>query len=206
MKVFVYICAKTFFMKSSGLVIISAIFMAFCLTIGGGYITIDNLMHPQGNLFEGIVITSLGIVFFLLLAIAATLGKTIQTFTDVYLQQVEMQQKMISHFDSLNKSKPKSISDIISGLGGLGDNSITITNLETGETSTRPLGGNPMEKINDMIINSLSGAGKKPKDLVDMNREELEKELAKAVKKDDYEKAKEIKDLLQKIDDNPEED
>ena len=190
-------------MKSSGLVVITSIIIAFVLTIGGGYISIDNLIHPQGNLFEGIITFSLGVIVFLLLAMASTLGRTIQAFTEIYTHQLEMQKTMQEFYARAAKSRPKSIGDILGGLG----NSMTITNLDTGETTSTPISDDPIKNFQDIIKNSLFAATGKsePIDPKDMNREQLEQELAKAVKKDDYEKANEIKELLQNLNDGNEE-
>jgi excinuclease UvrABC helicase subunit UvrB len=194
-------------MKLSGIVIIASVIIALGLTFGGTYITIDNLINPQGNLFEGIVLASLGVVCTLLLVIASNLGRTIQLFTDIYTQQVEMQQAMNEYFEKMTRNRPKSIGDILGGM----QSSISITDLETGETSTRPLSGdNSLERINEIIMNAFNKKlqQKQSQNPEDMEREQLEQELAKAVKNDDFEKAKEIKDLIKKLDgddDNPEE-
>lgn len=178
--------------------------MAFGLTIGGGYIAIDNLIHPQGNLFEGIVLTALGLITFLLLTIANNIGNTILMFKEIYVNQLEMQQKMMDFYSEVRKPGPMSIGDLLGRMGGAG--SMTITNLQTGETSSAPIGGQDgIVSFNDLIQKSLGkymethGSGK---ELKDMNREELEAQLANAVKKDDYEKAAEIKQLLRNLD-NP---
>jgi len=189
-------------MKSSGIVILLSILLTFGLLSTGAYLVIDNMVHPQGNLFEGIVLLSFGFVIMLLLVIASNIGLAIQTFTNVFTQQVEMQQIMTDYF-SKSSQKPTSIGDILGGMANLGESSISITNLDTGETSIRPLGAeDSLGKINDIILNALN---KKmtgsPKELKDMSREQLERELSKAVKKDDFEKASEIKQLLQNLDD-----
>ena len=202
MKVFAYLCAKTFFMKSSGLIILLSIILSFGLIVSGTYLVIDNMVHPQGNLFEGIVLSSLGIIVMLLLVIASSLGTAIQTFTNVFTQQVEMQQTMTEYLSKSMSQRPRSIGDILSGMANMGESSISITNLDTGETSTRPIGDeDSLGKINDIILNALNKKSGHPKELKDMNRQQLEKELAKAVKKDDFEKANEIKELLNKLDD-----
>lgn len=160
------------------------------------------MVHPQGNLFEGIVLSSLGIIVMLLLVIASSLGTAIQTFTNVFTQQVEMQQTMTEYLSKSMSQRPRSIGDILSGMANMGESSISITNLDTGETSTRPIGDeDSLGKINDIILNALNKKSGHPKELKDMNRQQLERELAKAVKKDDFEKANEIKELLNKLDD-----
>ena len=202
MKVFAYLCAKTFFMKSSGLIILLSIILSFGLIVSGTYLVIDNMVHPQGNLFEGIVLSSLGIIVMLLLVIASSLGTAIQTFTNVFTQQVEMQQTMTEYLSKSMSQRPRSIGDILSGMANMGESSISITNLDTGETSTRPIGDeDSLGKINDIILSAINKKSGSPKELKDMNRQQLERELAKAVKNDDFEKANEIKELLNKLDD-----
>jgi excinuclease UvrABC helicase subunit UvrB len=191
-------------MKSSGLIILLSIILSFGLIVSGTYLVIDNMVHPQGNLFEGIVLSSLGIIVMLLLVIASSLGTAIQTFTNVFTQQVEMQQTMTEYMSKSMSQRPRSIGDILGSMGmdNIKESSISITNLDTGETSTRPISGeDSLGKINDIIPNALNKKSGHPKELKDMNRQQLEKELAKAVKKDDFEKANEIKELLNKLDD-----
>jgi hypothetical protein len=190
-------------MKSSGIIILLSILLSIGLSLTGTYLIIDNIVHPNGNLFEGVVLFSLGAVVLLLLVIASSLGTAIQTFTNVFTQQVEMQQTMTEYFSQSVSQKPKSIGDILGGIANLGESSISITNLETGETSTRPLNSeDSLGKINDLILNAINKNIKpgSPKELKDMNRSQLEKELSKAVKSDDFERANEIKQLLNKLD------
>lgn len=191
-------------MKTTGFFILISIFLSIGLVLTGLYLVIDNLIHPQGNLFEGVVIFSLGLIIVLLLGIIGSVTMAIQTFTNVFTQQVEMQQTMINHFGKSEIQKSNSIGDIIGAITGLGESSISITILETGETSIRPIReGDSIDKINDTILNALSkGMSKNPKELKDMSREQLEKELSRALKSENYEKADEIKQLIQKIDDN----
>lgn len=186
-------------MKLTGLLIVNSVLITLGLLSSGAYLIIDNLVQPTGNLFEGIVIFSMGMIMSMLLLIASTLGKVIQTFTDVYTQQIEIQ-KTVNDF--YNKPKPKTIADII---GGAAKDSITITNLETGETTSQSLDDDRINKIfsgNDPIANFLKSMidnNSKPVDGNNLNNlsiEQLEQELSKAVKKDDYERAQEIRDLI----------
>lgn len=178
-------------MKSVGFVVLSSFLFALILCLVGGYMTVSNIISPQGYLFEGVVILSFGFVVALLLTAMATLGKTIQIFTDVYTQQLEMQKTMVDFYSA--QSRPKTIGEILGGLPKMGNDSITITNLETGETTTAPFaGGDPLATIGELF-----GAFNNPvKSLSAMSIEQLEKELSDAVKKDDFEKAQEIRDII----------
>lgn len=186
-------------MKLTGTLIITSVLITLGLLSSGAYLIIDNLVQPTGNLFEGIVIFSMGMIMSLLLLVSATLGKVIQTFTDVYTQQIEIQ-KTVNDF--YNKPKPRTIADII---GNAANDSITITNLETGETTSQSLDDERINKIfsgSDPIANFLKNMMENNKksfsatNLSDLSIEELEKKLADYVKEDDFESAQKIRDLI----------
>ena len=50
------------------------------LIIGGGYLVVENLVQPQGYLFEGIVLASIGLLIGLMITIALSIGETIIIF------------------------------------------------------------------------------------------------------------------------------
>lgn len=198
---------KEFFMKLSGVILLASTLISSLLIIFGVYITINNLVRPSENLFEGIMMVSIGLVMAIVLIIANSIGKTILLFQEIFTNQLNFQQKMAEFFRENSTPEPRSIGDIIKGMGGEG--SVTITNLNTGETSTTNLG--KLGGINDfsklilksMIDGAMNKAEEKNKNILEnMNREELEAELAKAVSSDDFEKALEIRGLLKKFD-NP---
>lgn len=189
-------------MNAKALLFLITTLSGFVLTIVGSYVTIDNLMTPQGNLFEGVALFSLGLITLLMMVIASSLGKTILVFSDVYAKQLEMQKEM-SEFYTKTLKGPTSFSDIFGHLRGSGiGNSMTITNLDTGETTSTPLGSqDSLSKINEMILGAMGhgqGAKKIRKDIDGMNIDELEKELKKALKSDNFERASEIRDLIKK--------
>lgn len=191
-------------MNFNAITILTTVLFSFALTITGGYFVIDNLLSPQGYLFEGVVLTSLGIIGFMLIAVASAVGKAIMNFREIYIKQLEMQQEMIEFYNkSMSQNQPKSIGEILSNLGKFnlgkeGSGSITITDLDTGKTSTTPLGGqDSMDLIREALKNTMSGK-KGKKELQDMTLEELEKELGIAVTKDNYERALEIRKEIKK--------
>jgi len=195
---FAYLCANIFFMKLTGILIVNSVLITLGLLSSGAYLIIDNLVEPSGNLFEGIVIFSLGMVMSMLLLLASTLGKVIQTFTDIYTQQVDIQQK-VNDFYSKPKPMSMSIADIINDA----KDSITITNLETGETTSQPLGNNINDTIASFLSNMMANSPKPSGDnLSSLSIEELEKELSNAVKNDDFERAQEVRDLIKNLRDN----
>ncbi len=190
-------------MKLSGLIIISTIIMALSLTIGGAYITIDNLIQPQGYLFEGIVLAAIGMLSLMVITLANSIGNIIILFKNIYSNQLQMQQQMIEYFNDMHAaSRPRSIGDILGKMGW--NSSMTITDLNTGEIiSNSPIGNNIGEIFKEVISNAAAAAklrGKGKKELHEMNREELEEELAKAVKKDDFERASDIKLYIKRLD------
>ncbi len=196
-------------MKLSGVLLLASTIISSLLIIFGGYITIDNFVNPSGNLFEGIMMTSIGLIMAIVLLIANSIGKTIMLFQEIFTNQVEFQQKMAEFFRENSNPEPRSIGDIIKSMGGEG--SVTVTNLNTGETSTTNLGeANGISDFSKLILKSMingamnKAADKKNNILDNMTREQLEDELAKAVSSDDFERAMEIRNQLKKLD-NPQE-
>ena len=171
----------------------------------GAYITIDNISEPQGNLFEGITMFALGTILLVLMTAIAYLVKVVTIFSEIYSKQNEMQQEMTAFYTkSLIANRPKGIGDFLGAMGG-NQNSISVTNMETGETTSAPLtDDDSIKNVNEIISkilggNPLSSFSSAPtKKLEDMTVEQLEKELAKAVKQDQFEKANEIKGLIHK--------
>jgi len=185
------------------LLIALASLMGIVLTIGGLTLSIMSYFYSLGYIFEGLVFTILGTIIFLIIMIASSVGKTFMTFNKVFTSQVKMNQTLISELINKKTNNP----NIDSILSSLMPGNITITDMETGETSSSsfPIGEeDSLKKINDMISKAMR-SGKKKENLEDMNIFELEKELAKALKKDDFEKAGEINILLKAKKDPPEE-
>ena len=196
-------------MKLSGALLLASTLISSLLIIFGGYITVNNLVNPSGNLFEGIMMTSIGLIMAIVLLIGNSIGKTIMLFQEIFTNQLEFQQKIAEFFKENSTPEPRSIGDIIKGMGGEG--SVTITNLNTGETSTTNLGetGGIGDLSKLILKNMINGAmnkatDKKNNSLENMTREQLEDELAKAVSSDDFERALEIRNQLKKFD-NPQE-
>jgi len=184
-------------MKLTGYIIIGSIITAIMLFCSGAYLTIDNIIKPSGNLLEGIIFLSLGIIIALMLVVSSSIGTAIKIFSEIYTQQVDMQTKMTDLINS--KSKPKTIGEILFDSLNLnkGDensidlkNSVTITDLTTGETTHTPLSDIKLGGKNNIldILNNNS--------LENLSIEELEKKLSEAVKNDEFEKANEIKNII----------
>lgn len=189
-------------MKLTGILILNSVLITLGLLSSGAYIIVDNLVEPSGNLFEGIVIFSLGTVMSMLLLVASTLGKVIQTFADVYTQQIEIQQK-VNDFYNKSKPKPITIGDI---LNNAKSDSITITNLETGETTSQSLDDERINKIfsgsdpiGNFLSNMMANRYSPEENLNNLTVEQLEKELSNAVKADNFELAQTIKEQIKKL-------
>jgi len=187
-------------MNSKLIILLLSGFASLALLIGGGYLVLDDFIQPKGLLFEGIVLMSLGLISGLMITVALSIGQTIMIFGQIMEQQVKIQQEMREM-----SSRTMGGTDLGSVLKRMipPGASISITDLETGESS-----GNMPSIDLDVIKNIMRGG--KSLGIEDMGLEELEKELAKAVKKDDYERAdkinKAIKALKNSGDENNEED
>lgn len=145
------------------------------LSVFGAYTVVDNLMHPQGMLFEGIVLGGLGVIMLLLVTIASSIGKTMLTFVDIMKKQSELQSQ-------LRNQGGQSISSILTNMMSNPPKGITF------ETS---------EQMPESLKNLLKTY---PKDSLEgLGLEELEKKLAEAIKNDDYEKAQKINKAIEKI-------
>ena len=181
-------------MNSKIFTFIVSIIAGVGLLIGGGYLMINNYLNPQGLMFEGIVLSALGIILILMVTIALSIGETIMIFGKIMEQQVNIQREM------------REMTNITKGRGGIdsilsnllpGASSISITDLESGETKSSDLDiPIDIDAIRKLMSNSrpLKPSGKSS--LGDMNLEQLEKELAKAIKSDNYEKAEEINQAI----------
>jgi hypothetical protein len=123
----------------------------------------------------------------MILLIASTLGKTIMTFVDILEQTTKLNDEIAKQAKMQQQPKRMpSIFDLFS------NGQFTIID---GSNKDNPAANEAMERLNEM----LSGRNKPfagSKELNDLTDKELEERLANAVKKDDYEKAQEIRDIL----------
>jgi hypothetical protein len=171
-----------------GIIIYISILLGLALTIGGSYFIINNLIEPNGLMFEGIIAAGLGITLLMIVIVASTIGKTLLMFGDILEQTTKLNHELSKKTQSTS-NLPNFFQNMMPG------NSMTITNMDTGETKKTPLGD--MGKMNDMIMNAMEAAGRKTvDDLNSLDDNELEKLLAKSIKKDDFEKAAEISYIL----------
>lgn len=181
-------------MNSKIFIFIVSIIAGVGLLIGGGYLIINNYLNPQGLMFEGIVFSALGIILILMVTIALSIGETIMIFGKIMEQQVNIQRE-IEEMTNITKGRG-GIDSILSNLIP-GASSISITDLESGETKSldldMPIDINAIRKLMSNPINQ-KPTGKIS--LGDMNLEQLEKELANAIKSDNYEKAEEVNQAI----------
>jgi hypothetical protein len=174
-------------MNSKLLLILLSIATGIGLLIGGGYLVINNFINPQGYLFEGIVLAAIGILNLLMVTVAISLGKTVLMFIDIMQKQIEMQQQIRS-----NSSPGLNISELLK-------------NMMPGATPLPHLDISTSE-IPESIRNAMNNFSPAAKEIKDMGMKDLEKELSKAVKKEDFERAEEINKAIKDIKDNDQDD
>lgn len=180
---------------NKGIIIYLSIIMGFCLTIGGAYFTINNIIEPKGLLFEGIISMGLGLTILMILKFATVVGKSFTIFGEIMEQTTELN-KQISKSNNLSSKIPNLFKgDIPPG------SSMTITDLDSGKIENMNLSGNSIDAIKLMneMINNVVGKHKEEKNNLTLNElsdSELEKRLAKSVNTDDFETAAEINKIL----------
>lgn len=166
-----------------GIILVAATLMSFALVVGGAYVTIDNTIHPQGNLFEGIMCLSVGLIMLIVASMVNTLHNTIKLFVDVFDQQVEIQTKVQNEINKRN--------EMSSGPGS----GVTFLDMSN-PGNLPPEVEKSMEMISKAFGMKLPGAGSMKKKLEEMSLEELDAALVKALAKDDFEQATKIRDLI----------
>lgn len=176
-------------MNTTFITLIIAALVGTALSVGGAYITIDNLANPKGYLFEGIVLGSIGLLTILMVTIAIAIGKTIQTFGEVMKNQADLQREIQTQAVGRMSQPGGSLGSMIANM---------MQNPGSQKGITIDLSGNPDNtSLSDAFKNlvkqypegSLEGLG----------IDDLEKELAKAIKTDDYERAADINKAIKKI-------
>lgn len=174
-------------------IMLSAVFAAI-LNFSGIFLITQTLFFKGDYLFQGAVTLSLGILTTLLLIIMSSISKVIETFANIFEAQVKMQEEITNSMMKKIQNPRNNIGDIISETllkAGPGASSISITNLDTGETDFREI--KSIEDIKNIFM------PKKEKINIE---ESLRQELAKAIANDEFEKAEEIKLELQKLEKN----
>jgi len=163
-------------MNAKTILILIAGLLGTALIIGGGYVAITNLIQPEGNLFEGVALASIGVGLNLMVLIASTIGRTIIMFSEILAKQTQIHKEMTS------MNRGGNIGDILKNIMPPGT--------QIHRLDADPAGGDSINRISE-ILSGKFPLGKKA--LQDMNLGELEDALAKAVKKDNFERAEEIK-------------
>jgi hypothetical protein len=91
-------------MNFTALTILFSGITGFFLTLFGTYIILANTINPSGNLLEGLILFSLGILMILMVVIANAIGKAmisfVDTFSDIIKKHTEInsQQSPSPHF------------------------------------------------------------------------------------------------------------
>jgi len=178
-------------MKHGFIAPITLIF-SILLIISGTYLVIDNMIHHYGFLFEGIMTLSMGFIMLMTSLIVITLNKTIEVFSKIFEQQVEIQEKL------LYKITKKPDFELFPG-------KMTITDLDTGEVKNINNENDLIKKMNDIITGKVENPIENPtkinpnKKLKDMTQKELETALSEAIENDKFEIAEKIKTLLDRF-------
>ena len=177
-------------MNTTFITLIASIIVGLGLLVGGVYITIDNLIHPQGYLFEGIVLGGLGLMIILMFIISTAIGKTILTFGEIMQNQANLQNQVRemnaqAHAQSGRQINVRDIfKSILQNPSGEGKGFIDLSN----------------QNEDDYVDAIKKMANLNPEDnLEGLGIDELEKELAKAIKSDDYEKAEKINKAIKHL-------
>lgn len=193
---------KDFFMNTKLITFIISIIAGLSLIVVGGYLAIDNYLHPQGLLFEAIVLGALGVLLTLMVTIAMSIGETILIFGKIMEQQVQMQKEM-REISNMSTVKSGNINSILSNLlPGMTDEntSISITDLNTGEKADPDSFPIDLEAVRKMMSKETTENNSTQNNKIEnMNLKQLEEELSKAIKKDNYERAGEINKAIKKL-------
>jgi len=180
------------------LILIAAIAGTILFT-GGSYIAITNLINPEGYLFEGVVLASIGLVLNMLIVVATTVGQTIVMFADVLKKQTELYEKVREQEANQNRGSA-------SGLGGLfselmknagGEGSISIQDLDDPDSGTRIIQLGDIDNDGRFKDTMSQGEGRSNRGLSSLSMEQLEDKLSKAVTEDKFEEAEKIKKEIQ---------
>jgi len=177
----------------------SMIFLLFTIAMSIGLVSYGSFLLFNDKISDGLTLLSLGVITILILTILTSIGKAIDIFSKIFEQQMDIQERIINH-QSKSSANPLS-SFFPNGLISPENSSITITNLQTGESETKNLseGADSMSNFTNMILNSMNQFNNKFNSNQEPTLKELESDLQKAVKLENFEKAREIRDKIKKI-------
>jgi len=182
-------------MNPKGIIIFICTLLGLALAGVGMYVTIDNFINPQGNLFEGVMSFAVGCTMLLIIAALSFMGKVVMIFQAIYEQTVTNQVLIQDEFNRRMKQQQNipNITDMLKGMG-MSENMVI-----------QPIAGS--EELFKSIFGNL-GSNKKGKSFEEMNTKELGKELKKAEEEENFEKAGFIKELINRLNnpDTPDEE
>lgn len=167
---------------TKGLIIISSIFIGAILSIVGTIGIFLDLLKPTGYFFESVMAMSVGLAMLLMVIVANAVGQAIQTFSKVFEKQVEMQEKV-------NELMQKTHSPFGFGMLGIPSSAMEI------DLTNKNINPEELSKL----ITDIMSKSKTPRPVnknLDKQIADLEFQLAKAVKEEDFEKAEELSNLL----------
>jgi len=145
------------------------------LSAFGVYTVMSNMINPQGLMFEGIVISSLGVIMIVVVTLANAIGKTMITFSEIMKKQSDLQ-------NQLRTQTGGGLASILTNMMNNPQQGITVEpSSEMPEILKNLFKNNPKNGIESLTLN------------------ELKKELSEAIKNDNYERAEEINKQIKKL-------
>lgn len=180
------------------LIILLSSLIGATFSLVGTYLTIHNLISPQGYLFEGLALMGIGILSTLMVMISLSIGKTIMAFGKIMEGQAELQKEVDEARKRMETdSKPGG------GLGALFSGLTQMPGIENGMVIdlTDP---NGFQNFLSKIQGGKAGSGKKS--IYSMNLDELKVVLDEAIKKDNFEEAAKINRQIKALENKGDED
>lgn len=176
-----------------GIIIYLSILLSLSLLIGGGVLIYQYFIESKELLFEGVIIFSLGIMLTMIVMIASALGNTINLFGNIFNETTKISNKLSEQL--IRQQKQQNQQNQINLFKGNTPGTMQITDLSS---LINPLGpkDNNSEIINDLFQNLFKNSPKVNKSYNDLSDKELKEILEQAIKEDNFEKASEIKTIL----------
>ncbi|MFA5719979.1 MAG: UvrB/UvrC motif-containing protein [Acholeplasmataceae bacterium] len=181
------------------LIILLSSLIGAAFSLVGIYLTIHNLITPQGYLFEGLALLGIGTLSTLMVMVSLSLGKTIMAFGKIMEGQVELQKEV----DEARKRMEEETSKPSGGLGSLFSGLAQMPGIENGMVVdlTDPDG---FKNFLNKIQGGKGSAG--TKSIYSMNVDELRTALDEAIKKDNFEEAAKINRQIKALENKGDED
>ena len=182
------------------LIILLSSLIGTVFSLVGIYLTIHNLITPQGYLFEGLALLGIGTLSTLMVMISLSLGKTIMAFGKNIGGASRTPKKEV---DEARKRMEEETSKPNRGLGSLFSGLAQMPGIENGMVVdlTDPDG---FKNFLNKIQGGKGSAG--TKSIYSMDLDELKIVLDEAIKKDDFEEAAKINRQIKALENKGDED